>query len=94
MNRIRNVHIKCNNLNDIYHLDLIQKRNLVDLTEILNTAIQTENKQMLIFIVHNWHAHYRSILIEHDIRYLINHTNQINRINHLMQEAQYIISRE
>ena len=94
MNKIRNIHIKCNNLNDIYYLDLIQKRNLRDLREALNVAIQTEDKQMLKFMIHNWYLQYQSILIDEDIRYIINHTNQINHINYLMQEALYIINKE
>lgn len=88
------INCRCNNFNDMYYLDTIQKRNLKDLIDILSTAIENKNKPMLMFMLNNWDLHYQHILKENNFHYKINNTNQINHIEILMQEAKFIITSE
>jgi len=73
-----------------FNKNYVQEKNLYDLAEILSIAINTQNKQMLIFITNNWKHHYINMSMD----YIINNSNQLNYISILIEDAKYLINKE
>jgi len=76
----------------VYCLNYIQKKNLDDMLEVLSTAIDTQNKQELKFLIKNWDYYKNSLSTDENYSYIINNSNQINHINVLIKEAKYIVN--
>jgi len=87
MNHLKRSNIRYYRVND---KNYIREKNLNDLSEILSSAINKQNKQMLIFITNNWKHHYINMSMD----YIINNSNQLNYISILISDARYLINKE
>ena len=83
-------------MNKLYNIKYCKfdskKNHLNDLVEILSIAIDKQNIQMLIYLTNRWNRYHLDIRNENNHCFIINNSNQLNHINYLMKEANYIIS--
>ncbi len=83
MNRLHNIR---------YHK--VYSKNLDELLEVLSTAIDTQDRPLLIYLTNRWKCYQMNMITENDRSYIINNSNKLNYINFLIEDAKYLINIE